>query len=274
MLAPHAVFLCSAMGFLLWWFSFMDKGVLRATVHQVKRVRPYWAAEHTLTLFSYAERLEVEPELRYVSNPGQQGTEAGLRERETKLCNWMTNNHTKLPIPSGNVCPALLCTAQALSLQVSDECHTVFLPSRSKCMSDWASECGGPQVKEVRVLPATNFSEEDANNCEEKVDLELRTFGMGSSRGMWESVMGSGWQGGLLDGCGTGMCGILVSRPGIEPGPSAVKVRSPNHWTAREFPGFDVGALQAWGLAWWPWRSLKRCFPDSETLSTNHEHWE
>ena len=31
--------------------------------------------------------------------------------------------------------------------------------------------------------------------------------------------------------------GILVPRPGIEPGSSAVKARSPNHWTAREFPG-------------------------------------
>ena len=30
--------------------------------------------------------------------------------------------------------------------------------------------------------------------------------------------------------------GILVPRPGIEPGPSAVKVWSPNHWTAREVP--------------------------------------
>ena len=40
-----------------------------------------------------------------------------------------------------------------------------------------------PQVKEVRVLPATDFGEEDANNCEKKVDLELRTVGMGSSRG-------------------------------------------------------------------------------------------
>ena len=30
-------------------------------------------------------------------------------------------------------------------------------------------------------------------------------------------------------------CGILVPQPGIEPGPSAVKARSPNHWTAREF---------------------------------------
>ena len=31
-------------------------------------------------------------------------------------------------------------------------------------------------------------------------------------------------------------CGILVPRPGIEPGPSAVRAWSPNHWTAREFP--------------------------------------
>ena len=32
-------------------------------------------------------------------------------------------------------------------------------------------------------------------------------------------------------------CGILVPGPGIEAAPSAVKARSPNHWTAREFPG-------------------------------------
>ena len=31
-------------------------------------------------------------------------------------------------------------------------------------------------------------------------------------------------------------CGILVPQPGIEPVPSTVKVWSPNHWTAREFP--------------------------------------
>ena len=30
--------------------------------------------------------------------------------------------------------------------------------------------------------------------------------------------------------------GILVPRPGIEPRPSAVRVRSPNHWTAGEVP--------------------------------------
>ena len=31
-------------------------------------------------------------------------------------------------------------------------------------------------------------------------------------------------------------CGISVTRPGIEPGSSAVKVWSPNHWTTGEFP--------------------------------------
>ena len=34
--------------------------------------------------------------------------------------------------------------------------------------------------------------------------------------------------------CGAA-CGILVLRPGLEPGPSAVKVQSPNRWTAKEF---------------------------------------
>ena len=29
---------------------------------------------------------------------------------------------------------------------------------------------------------------------------------------------------------------ILVPQPGIEPRPLAVRVLSPNHWTAREFP--------------------------------------
>ena len=38
---------------------------------------------------------------------------------------------------------------------------------------------------------------------------------------------------------------ILVPRPGIEPQPLAVKARSPNHWTAREFP-----ALQYLICAW------------------------
>lgn len=31
-------------------------------------------------------------------------------------------------------------------------------------------------------------------------------------------------------------CGILVSLPGLNPGPFPVKARSPNHWTVREFP--------------------------------------
>ena len=34
-------------------------------------------------------------------------------------------------------------------------------------------------------------------------------------------------------------CGILVPQPGIEPTPSAVKVQSPNHWTAKEFPNLQ-----------------------------------
>ena len=31
-------------------------------------------------------------------------------------------------------------------------------------------------------------------------------------------------------------CGILVPQPGIEPAAPAVRVLSPNHWTAREVP--------------------------------------
>ena len=31
-------------------------------------------------------------------------------------------------------------------------------------------------------------------------------------------------------------CGILVSRPQIEPQLAALEVQSPNHWTKREFP--------------------------------------
>ena len=30
--------------------------------------------------------------------------------------------------------------------------------------------------------------------------------------------------------------GLLLPLPGIEPGPSAVRVQSPNHWIARELP--------------------------------------
>ena len=41
-----------------------------------------------------------------------------------------------------------------------------------------------------------------------------------------------------------GTRGILVPRAGLEPGPSAVKVQSPNHWTARKFlPVFKLDCL-------------------------------
>ena len=49
-------------------------------------------------------------------------------------------------------------------------------------------------------------------------------------------------------------CGTLVPQPEIEPRPSAVRVQSPNHWTAREFPQqiffyteFLSLRLQIWG---------------------------
>ena len=35
-------------------------------------------------------------------------------------------------------------------------------------------------------------------------------------------------------------CGILIPRPGIKPVPPAVKARSPNHWTTREFPELQI----------------------------------
>ena len=38
----------------------------------------------------------------------------------------------------------------------------------------------------------------------------------------------------------TAACGILVSRPGIEPVPPAVEAWSPNHWTTKEFPLLDI----------------------------------
>ena len=31
-------------------------------------------------------------------------------------------------------------------------------------------------------------------------------------------------------------CEILAAQSGTEPGPTAVKARCPNHWTARKFP--------------------------------------
>ena len=35
-------------------------------------------------------------------------------------------------------------------------------------------------------------------------------------------------------------CGILVPRPGIEPGPPALGVQSVSRWTAREVPSADT----------------------------------
>ena len=43
-------------------------------------------------------------------------------------------------------------------------------------------------------------------------------------------------------------CGIIVPWPGIEPGPSAVRARSPNHWTTREFPNRLYFFRAVWGL--------------------------
>lgn len=52
----------------------------------------------------------------------------------------------------------------------------------------------------------------------------------GSRRGFFFSVSLS------LSYSGVSACGILVPQPGIEPGPPAVEVRKPNHWTARGVP--------------------------------------
>ena len=49
-------------------------------------------------------------------------------------------------------------------------------------------------------------------------------------------------------------CGILVPQPGIEPRPSAVRARSPNHWITREFPNnefwrtISLTSLRDWPL--------------------------
>ena len=59
-------------------------------------------------------------------------------------------------------------------------------------------------------------------------------------------------------------CGILAPRPGIEPGPSAVKARPLYHWTAGEFPPFLVNprvsqepcwGFQSFGSRWRAWGS-------------------
>ena len=41
-------------------------------------------------------------------------------------------------------------------------------------------------------------------------------------------------------------CGILVPWPGIEPGPLAVKVQRPNHWTTRVVPPLSPLAIYIW----------------------------
>ena len=45
---------------------------------------------------------------------------------------------------------------------------------------------------------------------------------------------------------------ILVPQPGIEPGPLAMKVQSPNHWTAREFSGMGFSMTGLEGVSQLP----------------------
>ena len=45
-------------------------------------------------------------------------------------------------------------------------------------------------------------------------------------------------------------CGILVPRPGMEPGPSAVKAPTPNHWTTRELPN-NFFLFNSWKAPSW-----------------------
>lgn len=47
-------------------------------------------------------------------------------------------------------------------------------------------------------------------------------------------------------------CGISISRPGIEPMPSATKAWSPNHWTAKEFPVRCFSLLFVFQIAPYP----------------------
>ena len=43
---------------------------------------------------------------------------------------------------------------------------------------------------------------------------------------------------------------ILVPRPGIEPMPYALKAQSLNHWTAREFPEYELQNLPVGNFSW------------------------
>ena len=94
------LFFCAQLSVFFWWFSFlMDKRALWASVHRVDRIRHYWATEHALTLFSYAERLEVEPELQCISNIGQKGTEGWFeRERLSYVTEWQITTQN-FPFP-------------------------------------------------------------------------------------------------------------------------------------------------------------------------------
>ena len=67
----------------------------------------------------------------------------------------------------------------------------------------------------------------------------------GMSQGLWADATSSSSSFFFSPRCAAR--GILVPWPGIEPGPSAVKVRSPNHWIAREFP--DATSSNK-GLCW------------------------
>ena len=52
-------------------------------------------------------------------------------------------------------------------------------------------------------------------------------------------------------------CGILIPWPGIEPRPPAVEARSPNHWTAREFPHMNQILMGNHSFIGCIWKSQK-----------------
>ena len=80
---------------------------------------------------------------------------------------------------------------------------------------------------------------------------------------------------------GQAACGILVLRPGIEPGPPEVKAQSSNHWTAREFPAAPFYSFLMWLLEKFllyrrlTWFSIGRhsSKPSFSNLSSNWPQW-
>ena len=62
-------------------------------------------------------------------------------------------------------------------------------------------------------------------------------------------------------------CGILVPRPGIEPGHPAVEAWSPNHWTAREVPT----SIQYFYPIYSPYSNFVNCH--NNVLSSNFFPW-